>query len=106
MHKGSLHNLKIMKLVITTPEMLEEIIKSSLDSAIQEFYLKKESAKARKKHYTIKETSAELKVSTLTVRNYIDKGILKAFKIGNRILITNESLLKALSEVKSQQYRR
>ncbi|WP_269684803.1 helix-turn-helix domain-containing protein [Flavobacterium lacustre] len=95
-----------MKLVITTPETLEEIIKSSLDTAIQEFYLKKESAKERKKHYTIKETSAELKVSTLTVRNYIEKGYLKAFKIGNRILITNESLEKALNEVKSLQYRR
>ncbi len=95
-----------MKLIITTPETLEEIIKSSLDTAIQEFYLKKESAKERKKHYTIKETSVELKVSTLTVRNYIEKGYLKAFKIGNRILITNESLEKALNEVKSLQYRR
>jgi excisionase family DNA binding protein len=95
-----------MKLIITTPETLEEIIKSSLDTAIQEFYLKKELAKERKKHYTIKETSVELKVSTLTVRNYIEKGYLKAFKIGNRILITNESLEKALNEVKSLQYRR
>jgi excisionase family DNA binding protein len=95
-----------MKLIITTPETLEEIIKSSLDTAIQEFYLKKESAKERKKHYTIKETSVELKVSTLTVRNYIEKGYLKAFKIGNRILITNESLEKALNEVKSLQYKR
>ena len=95
-----------MKLVITTPEMLEEIIKSSLDNAIQEFYLKKELAKTKKKHYTIKETSLELKVSTLTVRNYIDKGILKAFKIGNRILITYESLEKAMNEVKSSRYKR
>ena len=95
-----------MKLVITTPETLEEIIKSSLDTAIQEFYSKKESAKARKKHYTIKETSTELKVSTLTVRNYIAKGFLKAFKIGNRILITNESLEKAMKEVKSLRYQR
>lgn len=95
-----------MKLVIATQEMLEDIIKSSLDTAIQEFYQKKESAIARKKHHTIKETSTELKVSTLTVRNYIERGILKAFKIGNRILITNESLEKAMSEVKSSRYKR
>ena len=95
-----------MKLVITTPETLEEIIKSSIDTAIEQFYLKKEAAKERRKHYTIKETSVELKVSTLTVRNYIEKGYLKAFKIGNRILITNESLERALNEVKSLQYRR
>ncbi len=95
-----------MKLVITTPEMLEDIIKSSLDSAIQEFYSKQEIAKTKKKHYTIKETSLELKVSTLTVRNYIEKGILKAFKIGNRILITYESLEEATNEVKSLRYKR
>ena len=95
-----------MKLVITTPEMLEDIIKSSLDAAIQEFYSKKEPAKTRKKHYTTKETSVELKVSTLTVRNYIERGILKAFKIGNRILITNESLEQAMNEVKSAKYKR
>ncbi|MDI1318105.1 helix-turn-helix domain-containing protein [Flavobacterium sp.] len=95
-----------MKLVITTPEMLEDIVRSSPDSAIQEFYSKKELAKTKKKHYTIKETALELKVSTLTVRNYIDRGILKAFKIGNRILITNESLEKAMNEVKSSRYKR
>lgn len=95
-----------MKLVITTPEILAEILKSTIDKSIQEFYSKKESLKARKKHYTIKETSLELKVSTLTVRNYIERGFLKAFKIGNRILITNESLENALCEVKSLQYKR
>lgn len=95
-----------MKLVITTPEMLEDIIKSSVDTAIQEFYSKKELAKIRKKHYTIKETALELKVSTLTVRNYIERGILQAFKIGNRILITNESLEKSMNEVKSARYKR
>ena len=95
-----------MKLVITTPEMLEEIIKSTLDIAMQEFYRKKESAKEQKNHYTIKETALELKVSTLTVRNYIQRGILKANKIGHRILVTNESLEKSLNEVKSQRYKR
>lgn len=95
-----------MKLVITTPEMLEEIIKSTLDIAMQEFYRKKESAKEKKNHYTIKETALELKVSTLTVRNYIQRGILKANKIGHRILVTNESLEKSLNEVKSQRYKR
>lgn len=95
-----------MKLVITTPEMLEEIIKSTLNIAMQEFYTKKESAKAKKNHYTIKETALELKVSTLTVRNYIEKGILKANKIGRRVLISSESLEQSLNEVKSQRYKR
>ena len=96
----------IMKLVITTPEVLEEIIKFSVDNAIKDYYIKKESSVARKKNYTIKESSTELNVSILTVRNYIEKGYLKAFKIGNRILISNESLEKAASEVKSLRYKR
>ena len=86
--------------------MLAEILKSTIDTSINEFYSKKESERARKKHYTIKESSSELQVSTLTVRNYIDRGLLTAFKIGNRVLITNESLESALTEVKSLKYKR
>lgn len=95
-----------MKLIITTPEMLEEIINSSLNTALKNYYLQKEATKAKKKNYTIKEAASELKVSLLTVRNYIQKGYIKAFKIGNRVLITNESLEKAMTEVKSLRYKR
>lgn len=95
-----------MKLIITTPETLEELIKSSLDTALKDHYIKRESEKAKKKHYTIKEAASELKVSILTVRNYIARGLLKANKIGHRILISNESLENAMTEVKSLRYKR
>lgn len=95
-----------MKLIITTPEMLEDIIKSSMDKVMKDFYLKRESEKQKKKNYTLKESATELNVSILTIRNYIQKGYLQAFKIGNRVLISNESLEKALKEVKSLRYKR
>lgn len=95
-----------MKLVITTPEMLEEIIKTTLNNAMQEFYTNKESAKEKRNHYTIKEAADELNVHPLTIRNYIERGILKANKIGRRVLVTSDSLMKSLSEVKSQRYKR
>lgn len=82
------------------------MVKASVDIALQEFYIKQESAKGKKKKYTIKESSLELKVSLLTVRNYIDRGILKASKIGNRVLISAESLENAVIEVKSSKYKR
>ena len=95
-----------MKLIITTPESLEEIINSSIDNAIDHYFEKKQDLKSKKKNYTIKEVAAELNVTILSVRNYIAKGYLKAFKIGNRVLISYESLEVAKTEIKSQRYRR
>ncbi len=95
-----------MKLVITTPEMLESIIDSSVSKAVKDFYIQKETEMNRKKNYTIKEASIELSVSILTIRNYIEKGILQSKKIGNRVLISNQSIENALQEVKSLRYKR
>jgi excisionase family DNA binding protein len=96
----------MQEFIITTPKMLEAMIKASMDEVLKEHHIKNESAKARKKQYTIKEAATELNVSALSVRNYITKGYLKATKIGRRILISNESLEKAMKEVKSLKYKR
>ena len=55
---------------------------------------------------TIKEASKLLKVSTQTIRSYVKRGIIKAHKVGNRILIETSSIDKALTEVKSLKYKR
>lgn len=95
-----------MKLIITTPETLEEIINTSLSIALEKHYEKEKSLNSKKKNYTIKEVATELNVTILSVRNYIEKGYLQAFKIGNRVLISYESLEKAKTEIKSQKYKR
>ena len=59
-----------------------------------------------KKKATVKEVAERLNVTELTVRNYISRGIIKADKIGRRILIDIAALEEALKEVKSLKYRR
>lgn len=95
-----------MKLIITTPESLEEIINTSLGKALEKHYEKEKTLSTKKKNYTIKEVAEELNVTILSVRNYIEKGYLQAFKIGNRVLISYESIEKAKTEIKSQKYKR
>ncbi len=95
-----------MELIITTKEKLESLIDSSVSKAVKNIYFQKENEKERKKYYTIKEASNELRVSILTIRNYIDKGYLKSKKLGKRVLISSDSIDNALQEVKSLKYQR
>ncbi len=95
-----------MNIVVTTQEKLESIIDSSVNRAVKDFYRQKDAEIKKSKFFTILEASNELKVSILTIRNYIEKGFLKADKIGNRVLISYESIENALSEVKSLRYKR
>lgn len=95
-----------MELIITTKEKLESLIDSSVSKAVDNIFTKKEAEISKNKHFTIKEASVELRVSVLTIRNYINKGYLKSTKLGNRILISSESINNALQEVKSLRYKR
>lgn len=95
-----------MELIITTKEKLESLIDSSVSKAVTNVYFQKEKEKERKKYYTIKEASNELRVSILTIRNYIDKGYLNSKKLGKRVLISSDSIDTALQEVKSLKYKR
>jgi excisionase family DNA binding protein len=95
-----------MNLVLITKEELEDLVKTSTAKSIKEYYQQKESNGSKEKHTTVHEAAKRLKVSTLTVRNYIKRGTILAHKVGNRILIDTASIDKALSEVKSLKYKR
>lgn len=95
-----------MKVIVTTREELEELVKASTRSSIKEYYTQKESQDSKQKHTTVKEAAKRLRVSELSVRNYIKRGLIVAKKVGNRILIDTASIDKALSEVKSLKYKR
>ena len=58
------------------------------------------------KKLTVKETAEKINVSELTIRNYIKRGIIKADRIGRRVLINSQDLENSLSEIKSQKYQR
>ena len=95
-----------MKIIVTTKEELEELITSSVRKGIEEYFLEQELKKSKEPNITIKEASKLLKVSTQTVRSYVKRGVIKAHKVGNRILIETSSIDKALTEVKSLKYKR
>ncbi|MFL0143645.1 helix-turn-helix domain-containing protein [Tenacibaculum maritimum] len=58
------------------------------------------------KLYTINEAATLLRVDRQSIRNYIDKGHIKATFIGRRILIPHNELYDSLNEVKSLKYKR
>lgn len=95
-----------MELIITTKEDLEELVQTSVNKALAEFFLEKERRAKNKDFLTVKETAKYLDVSDLTVRNYIAKGYLKAERLGHQIRIKKIEIDNALKEVKSLKYRR
>jgi excisionase family DNA binding protein len=94
-----------MNLIITTKEELEELVKTSVKNGIKEYFLEQELKGSKDPYITVQEAAVRLKVSNLTVRNYVKRGLFKACKVGNRILIDNKSIEIALSEVKSLKYK-
>ena len=95
-----------MNLVLTTQEALEELVQSSVRTSIRKYFDQKESDENKPVNLTVKETATHLGVAELTVRNYIKRGIIKAERIGNRIIINRALLEKSLKEVKSLKYKR
>jgi excisionase family DNA binding protein len=95
-----------MKLIITTKEELEELVKASVKNGIKEYFLQQELNDSKDPYITVQEAAVRLKVSKLTVRNYIKKGLIEARKVGNRVLIDTKSIEIALAEVKSLKYKR
>jgi excisionase family DNA binding protein len=95
-----------MQVIIITKEELEEIVKTSTAKSIKEHYIELNSLKDKPKTCTVPEAGKRLMVSDQTVRSYIKRGLIKAEKIGRRILIDTASIEKALSEVKSLKYKR
>ena len=95
-----------MKLIVISREELEEIVKISTATSVHEYFTQKEQSSKKSKHTTVAEAAKRLKVSELTVRNYIKRGLIAAKKVGNRILIDTQSIDNALSEVKSLRYKR
>lgn len=95
------------KIIITTHEELSEMIESSLSRRINPLRdIINQKLNPQKTNLTVQEAAKRLNVTELTIRNYIQKGLIDATKIGRRIVINVESLESKLTEVKSLKYRR
>lgn len=95
-----------MNLYIAKQEELEELVKTSVDKALVRFFKQKENETKKSKNLSVKEAATLLKVSDITVRNYIKRGLIKADRLGARIIINRETLENTLKEVKSLKYKR
>lgn len=58
------------------------------------------------KRYSIKEAANILSVTTLTIRNHIKSGNIKAERFGRKFYILHSELYNSLNEVKSIKYKR
>jgi excisionase family DNA binding protein len=56
--------------------------------------------------YSVKSLAKEIRVSELTIRNWIKEGKIKAKRIGGRIFIEQSQFENGLKEVKSLKYKR
>lgn len=99
-------NIAPMEILVINREDLEDLVKTSTEESLHKFFTQKEKAEKRQENFTVKEAATFLNVSELTIRNYIKRGLIKANRIGNRILINRELLESRLKEVKSLKYRR
>ncbi len=78
-----------------TPEQLTEIIFKGLDERIKE--LKQNfQPKTPEEYLTRIETSKLLKISLVTVHDWVKKGILKPRKIGNRTYFLRSEILQTM----------
>lgn len=97
-------NNKTILLYNITPEELKEMIMTELKEEINAMLINLNSNKPD--YYSCQEAAKMLRVSVLTIYNYIKKGFLPATKIRRKIQIKRIDLENALEEVKSLKYRR
>ena len=95
-----------MDLVVISKEELEDLVQTSVNKAVTEYFENKEAKEKFKEIMSVKETSKLLGVSELTVRNHIIQGLYKAERVGRRIYIRRKNLDLAMQEVKSLKYKR
>lgn len=95
-----------MKVILFTQDELEKLIEEATGRAFKTFKKESERDKPEKQFVTIKEAADLLRVSKQTIRNYISKGIIDSKKIGRKLLVNKQSIMKNLEKVKSIKYKR
>jgi hypothetical protein len=88
------------KLVLTTlsREDLKEIFKECLKEEIGKIKILPESQNFPIAHLTVKDLTLLFHISKVTVRNWTLKGILKAYKTGNRVFYKREEVESILKD--------
>jgi hypothetical protein len=85
----------------------EENQKTWLREVLNEVHPHEQPQKPEKETYgTRKEVARELKISLPTLNDYTKKGIIKGYRIGDRVLYKWSEIEQAVQEIKTIKYGR
>lgn len=95
-------------ILVTIPlDEFEQIQKKWIREVLKEVSPQDNTQHSKKETYgTRKEVAKELKISLPTLNEFTKKGIIKAYRIGGRVLYSWDEIYKSLQEIKSLKYRR
>ncbi len=80
-----------------TADQLSEMIRESLRDELQQFRLAR--PKSETKYLTRQETARRLRISLVTLTDWVNRGKICAHKIGGRVLFRDSDVEAALNQI-------
>jgi excisionase family DNA binding protein len=86
------------------PNELVELISNGIKEQLKEFSIKlnSEPTETLKPHLTRKETANYFNVSLNCVNMWVNKGIIKSYKVGQRVFFKREEILRVMFDQSKQ----
>lgn len=82
--------------VIPTSEAIRDIVRDEVTAALESYH---EKQQRRRKYMTRQQVADTLNITLSTVHSYINKGILKAYKVNGRTLFKANEVDEALERL-------
>ena len=89
---------------IVTPDDLRTIIKEVIIEEVPK--LMSPPPVSQPIYYTRKEAAKRTRITLPTLDKYVEAGKIKAFRLGRRVLFTEEDILNALRELPYERFKR
>ncbi|MFI3293053.1 MAG: helix-turn-helix domain-containing protein [Rikenellaceae bacterium] len=89
-----------------TVETLSDIIRETVQNEVGKSHPQTISNDADENFLTRKETAARLRVSLVTLTEWVNRSQLKAYKIGGRVLFRESEVEEALSQIVPLKHKR
>jgi hypothetical protein len=89
-----------IQLIQVSPQQLADLISESVNARIKDLFSKREQTPHPESEtfLTRKETAQFFQISLYTVHDWMNKGIIKPYKAGNRTYFKREELIEVLNQ--------
>jgi hypothetical protein len=89
-----------IQMIQVSPQQLADLISDSVNARIKDLFNKDEQTPHRESEtfLTRKETAQFFKISLYTVHDWMNKGIIKPYKAGNRTYFKKAELIEVLNQ--------